>query len=148
MLWLPLLAAAGAGYVFYNERASRGSTSPWCYGSICWLCDKAPECVDELRTIRSLSQSGSKAYRLDPVLTAASYLNRSFIRPAYRSRDFLVEHSDVRENTARIFVSFDDSTHMAFELYRPCLDGCQDIWAVSRYAYLDENPNLGCGCGC
>lgn len=140
MLWLPIAALIGAGIY---ARADKGGSS-WCYGNICWLEDKAPECLEELQRVRTLTDSGSKSYRLDPTLTAASYLNRSFIRDAYRGRDFYAEHVEYSRNRARVFASFDDGTHMAFELERPCFDCARDIWVVRRYAYLDEFPGSRC----
>ena len=141
MLWLPIAVLFGVG--IYANRGRSGSGS-WCYGKICWLDDKAPECLEELQQVRVLSRSNSKSYRLDPLKTTASYLNRSFIRTAYRGRDFYVEHIDRQDNCARVFISFDDGTHMAFELERPCFDCARDIWVVRRYAYLDEFPCSRC----
>ncbi len=142
MIWLPFLALGASVF------GSRFGTceSGWCYdeGKICWLDDKAPECPDELYRIAQLAQSGPKQYRQDPVKTVASYLNRSFIRPAYRGRDFLVEKAYTRGARTRVYVSFDDSTHMGFELERLSYCGCSDIWVVRRYAYLDENPFRCC----
>lgn len=141
MIWLPIAVGAVSGVYFGNRFASQGGT--WCYSNICWLYDKSPECDEELRRIRVLAKSGSRAYRLQPQTTVASFLNRSFIRSAYQGRAFYVERMDVKKNKASVFISFAEGTHMAFELERPCIDCTRDIWVVKRYAYLDENP-LGC----
>ncbi len=141
MVWLPV-AAAFFGLHWLKNRRGNGT---WCYDNICWLEDKSPECEEELRRIRTLARSGSYAYRMQPHTTVAAYLNRSFIRSAYRGRSFYVERSAVSGNRGTVFVSFDDSTHMAFELERPCIDCERDLWVVRRYAYLDENPRTCCG---
>ncbi len=145
MLWLPLAAAAFGG-AWLSSHVNAFSRS-WCYGNrnVCWRFDKSPECDEELRQIRLLAKSGSKAYRLDAHQTAASFLNRSFILPAYQGRSFYVESSKICGNHAEIFVSFSDATHMAFKLSRPLVDCERDIWVVDRYAYLDENPGTCCG---
>ena len=141
MIWLPVAAAAFGYYLLKGC----GGNETWCYGNICWLDDKSPECEEELRRIRTLARGGSHSYRLQPQTTVAAFLNRSFIRSAYRGRSFYVEKSTVSGNRGIMFVSFDDSTHMAFELSRPCIDCQRDIWIVKRYAYLDENPRTCCG---
>lgn len=141
MVWLSVAAALAGVWWLKN----RGGNNTWCYDNVCWLEDKSPECEEELRQTRLLARGGSRSYRLQPETTAAAFLNRSFVRSAYRGRAFYVEKRFVSTNRASLFVSFDDGTHMAFELERPCIDCERDLWVVKRYAYLDENPRNCCG---
>lgn len=134
MTVIPLLIALGIGYRFLKKGSDLG-----CYDidTLCWYDDKAPESCAELAAVRVRAHEGSMAYRLDPVKTAASYLNRVFILDPYRARPFYAEKVKTVRGKTYVLASFDDNSHMAFELYQPCVDCQRDIYLVSRYAYVD-----------
>lgn len=92
------------------------------------------ECPCTLNELQDLADNGYEAWRLDPVATAARFMQSCFIDQCFRGQPSYLAGKCCCCNKTYVVLGVNCAGKMIFELCQPVKQGENGIWTVTGYA--------------